>query len=347
MIVDNNEYKTKTICGYKKTRVKNRLEKSIMNSNLEEAQYWCVEMICSNLYLDLWDTIITSYSKHIHLQNVKMPIVIMEYFKQFRRIANKSALTDLKNNKTIRRIFSRLITLQVLSPKKHPLKKVSIPKEDYEIVNLSKRLKATERFIDVIWKKNDPDILLIPGNELMSALREKRSKDACYWVEWILGYEREMKAKKHPISLEERNITGIDVKHRRYLIWLVWEIFYNISKGLKGKEQLLIERIVHTCQSLFTIRFSRGEISKRRYLIYFVISLLTETYEYRSLNEYDERISHIESKLDKIYNLKEKEIIKEKLTDNDPNNKAESIAEKKQEDTITLESYDLLLLGGN
>jgi len=162
-----------------------------------------------------------------------------------------------------------------------------------------------------------------------------------------------MKSKKHPISLEERQINGIDVKHRRYLIWLVWEIFHNVCNKREGNDSLLLGKIVNTCQSLFIIRFSRGEISRRRYLIYFVISLLTEPYEYRSLDEYNGRISHIESKLEQIYKLKEKEIIKEKenikLENTQELDTPSDTQNKKQittNDNITIDSYDILLIGG-
>jgi hypothetical protein len=72
----------------------------------------------------------------------------------------------------------------------------------------------------------------------------------------------------------------VEDKHQLDPVWILWEI---ISKHVNGpncvlpKKQVVI-KVINSLLHLYCIRFTPGSKRKRRYLLYFAISLITESY---------------------------------------------------------------------
>ena len=274
------EFKGITFSKFQKTKVKAELIKCLIASKVEPACYWAAELICAGHFGELWDIIILYIGRYIHLGNPKLPIYISMRFKNFKDIITNGyggKELDMRNNVKIRQLFAEIISLLCHSRKKHSLEAIKIQKTDeFNITQMASRLKAPKiGYIENIFKPDDPKELYISMNEFAYHL-SKESKDsisACYWLEWLLEYETLCKQKKELCIGETRQIAPIQDKCKNDIIWVIWDI---ILHECSIKNNALITKIVNSLLEMFSIKYSVGVKKRRKYLIYFAISLLTD-----------------------------------------------------------------------
>ena len=81
------KFKSTTFSNYKKAQVIKKLNHAIYYQKIEEAFFWTCELMCTNLYLDLWNIYCIFACKYIHIDNPKLPIYINKKFNDFKQIA--------------------------------------------------------------------------------------------------------------------------------------------------------------------------------------------------------------------------------------------------------------------
>jgi hypothetical protein len=96
-------------------------------------------------------------------------------------------------------------------------------------------------------------------------------------------------------------------------IWIVWQIVNKEASTVNPKEiektnhtqdKKLTAKIVECLFKLYCIRFTTAVKKKRRYLLYFAVSLLTQPYATRQdiiLPDYKDKISNVVQKIDSVY----------------------------------------------
>jgi hypothetical protein len=126
-----------------------------------------------------------------------------------------------------------------------------------------------------VFLKDDPKELFVAINELAYNLSEdgKNIISACYWIEWITEFENVCKLKKEKCKCERRSSMPVDSKFQMDIIWIIWDIFLNQSEKLNNP---LIKKIVNALLNLFTLKYTNNCNKKRKYILYFVVSLLCE-----------------------------------------------------------------------
>jgi hypothetical protein len=72
----------------------------------------------------------------------------------------------------------------------------------------------------------------------------------------------------------------VEDKHQLDPVWILWEI---ILKHVNGPmctlpKKTVVVKVINSLLHLYCIRFTPGSKRKRRYLLYFAISLITESY---------------------------------------------------------------------
>lgn len=273
------DFKGITLSGYKKTEVKRQLVDSIKTQKIEQACYWSSELICAGHYTELWELYLQYVCKYIHLGNPKIALYLEKRFSIFKNIMSQGQFFNelqLRNNPVIRKLFAEITSIICLSEKKNSIEPVKIKKDEFDMTQISEKLIAPNiNFIDTIFKEDDPKEFYIPANEFAYNISsEKRSMlNACYWIEWTIEFENICKKKKNKSSCESRTFVKVDPKYRNDIIWILWEtiIFYSNSK------EKFISELVHSLFSLFCIKYTTASCKKRRYLLYFAVSLLTES----------------------------------------------------------------------
>jgi hypothetical protein len=181
-------------------------------------------------------------------------------FQTFRQIAEGVPELSLRNVHEIRVLFTEMICLLCTSNRYHSYEIIQIPKD--EGIPTS-RLKATTIEFNKAFQSTDPKELFISMNEFGYMLHTKNTIGACFWVEWLLHFTQKKKC-----HIVERNHS---TKYRTDSIWLVWDTILFYAEGV------LVKKIIHSLLSLFSIAFVPASKERRRFLIYYAISLCCET----------------------------------------------------------------------
>jgi len=274
------EFKGITFSKFKKADAKKELLNSLKDGKIENALNWSAEFICTGAFIDLWDILLNFVGKNIHLGNPKLPIYLDLRFNNFKEIVQCGYIgfeMNMRNNNKIRKLFGEIIIVLCKSQKKHSIESIKILKiNEFDMTTISTRLKAPNvNYATDLFKKDDPKELFIGLNEFMYHLSKDslNSLDACYWMEWILEFENMCKKKKQLCACERRSFVSVEEKFQKEPIWMIWDAIF-ISNNAKKSE--ISKKILKSIFDLFCIRYTCGAKRKRKYLIYFAISLITE-----------------------------------------------------------------------
>jgi hypothetical protein len=294
-IREERDFKGMTFSCYKKTDVNKELLTSLSNSKVEPACYWCAELVCSGHYMELWDIIITFVSKHIHLANPKLPLYLEMRYESFKSIISNGYAGNelrLRNHPKMRSLFAEIVCVLCNSKRQHKFESIKIKKkEEYDITTMSQKLKAQRiDYASAQFRSKDPKEIFIAVNEFAYHISRdsKNTLLACYWVEWIIEFETICKSKKETCRCERRSHIPVDDKLQFDPIWMIWDLI--ISESEKDDiHTALTQKIIKSILRMYCVRFTPSVRKKRRYLIYFAISLLTA--------EYDSKIEMVQDKL--------------------------------------------------
>lgn len=274
------QFKGISFSNYKKIDVKNEFMTSMLNGKVEQACNWAAELICAGHYLELWENILYYCSKHIHIGNPKLVFYLEKRYSVFKTIINEGNFVtplDLRNNQTIRNLFAEVVSVLCLSTKKHSFEVIKINKvEEFDITQMTERLKAPSiEFIKPIFMDEDPKEIYIPMNEFAYNISKSKKNTvfACYWIEWILEFETICKKRKTNCACVRRQFVTVDLKLSNDLVWIIWDTLFYYVKQL---ENPFLEKTMTSLLSLFSLQYTNACCKKRRYILYFAVSLCTE-----------------------------------------------------------------------
>jgi hypothetical protein len=303
-IREKSEFKGITFSEFKKVDVKKELLNNLYHCKIEPSCYWAAELICSGHYGDLWEIIINFYSKHVHIGNPKLIIYLDLRMNNFKEIMNNGYANQelrLRNSEKIRKLFCEIICILCESKKGHSYAEIKMKKEDFDMTERVERFKAPN--VDYgkdCYKPEDPKDLFIAINELCYNLSHESQHciNACYWMEWILEYENICKIQKEKCKCERRTFANVDSKLQMDIVWIIWDIFLNESL----KRSNLIQKIVSSGLKIFSLKYSSNCHKKRKLLLYFIISILTQNIVLENEIIKDKtKIASITNKINTIY----------------------------------------------
>ena len=96
-------------------------------------------------------------------------------------------------------------------------------------------------------------------------------KRACYWVAWLIQWEKINKKNKRNFQIEERPIKGLKQELCRNLIWLIWSVIFEEAK-LRDDN---IKKQIHSLFMLYKFNFTSSKRNTRLPYVYNAIGYLT------------------------------------------------------------------------
>jgi hypothetical protein len=312
-----------TFSGYKILAVVKKMIISMLDEKIEEACYWCAELVCSGHYSEIWEAIIQYYCKYIHIANPKLSLYIWCKLKKFKENMNDLDTTEeeleLRNNPGFRQMFIEIVVTLTISTKKYTVNEVKVQPQDFNMINLSSILQATDlSFSEDIFKEDDPKELMVTINEMAYNIHSSvaNTRKSCYWFEWINEYTKTCKKNKTPCKIHKRENDYINETYCTNPVWLVWDVILKESKT----KSTIIGKIIDSLFGMFCLRYSDTVNTKRRFVVYFAISLLTTDIlldKKEIISDKDKNVvSCVVSQIDKIFiQVKEKGTVKQELED--------------------------------
>ena len=174
--------------------------------------------------------------------------------------------------------------------------------EEFDMTFIASKLKAPSvNYAQRIFLQTDPKELFIAVNELGYHIsrQSKNAVSACYWLEWLLEYEALCKKRKEKCLCERRSFIAVQDKYQMDPIWLIWDA---ILKESAARNNQAIDKVIKSLLSIFCIKFTSGVTKRRRFLVYFAISLLTENAEFSvEIVNNKNQVDAVVKKIDLVY----------------------------------------------
>jgi hypothetical protein len=186
--------------------------------------------------------------------------------------------------------------------KKHCFQDIKIEKTDFDMTQMTDRFKAPNiNYSEPIFMKGDPKEIYIAINELAYCVSDgKNVMLGCYWIEWLIEFDNKCKIKHEKNKCERRSKIPVESKFQMEIVWVIWDVFFNEA----SKKSKFVQKIIQSLLSLFTLKYSSACFKKRKYILYYIVSILCEEHvsnEEIIREEQKALIANVLKKIDSIY----------------------------------------------
>ena len=129
------DFRLTTFSGYQKTKVRDEFIKSLRDRKIEPACYWTAEMVASGHFPELWEACFAFFTQCIHLANPKLVLYLRERYGLYYQLSQTTQTStgsqisslELRNQKPIRTLFTEIVCVLSLSPRKPTLTRAVLP----------------------------------------------------------------------------------------------------------------------------------------------------------------------------------------------------------------------------
>jgi hypothetical protein len=257
------DFQLSTFSGYKKLDVFKALFKAIDEYKIEETCHWTIELILSCQAHILYEKFIIYMCKYINVLNPNLSDLFVERYSYYKslNIHPKEAI----NNQCIRNHLTEMALCLALSSKTkfHSLPKIN--SNDFVNEHLIKKFKAqNQSVINNYSQKNDPVELNIIINELWDRISKQNVKEALFFLNWIIHYEKKKGGK---VECAERQVEGLSKRYYTDFTIYIWQVITNQTHDSQ------LKTIVNNLFQLSLFQFTKTRCLQ---LIVCAIKILTE-----------------------------------------------------------------------
>jgi hypothetical protein len=115
-----------------------------------------------------------------------------------------------------------------------------------------------------------------------------------------MEFENICKNKKEKIKCERRSKIPVESKCQMDIIWIIWDVILNEIDN----KPTIVKKVINALLSLFCLKYTSGCNKKRKYILYFAVSILCENVNFEEeiiRKEQKDVITNILKKIDLIY----------------------------------------------
>lgn len=277
------DFKDQVFGGYKLSAASAALDKALLEDKVEPALHWTLQLLLSGTIQPLWNKLINFACKVINIYNPLLPEFLYNKTIAWLHITENAAYTGkdnvlkLRNHPTVRLLLAEMVTIISLSKKRKLNILPRIKKEEFIIDTFKAKLQAKDNtLVDGILADGDPSEIRIAANEMAYNLYGGNLAKGLYWLNWILEWEKINTKKYGKYECAARIIEGVDSKHYRDVVWLIWAII-NKLRGLKFViTGASISGQMDFLWKMYCYKFTPGARARKAPLIIWAILYLTE-----------------------------------------------------------------------
>ena len=287
----NNLEKNKSINNNLKKNLVQKLSKGLSDKNISNTLNAAIELHCSGYFNLVLKKLIEYYFNEINIEQISFIHYIVDFMNYYSKYSDTKKINkiDLVNDQVVRNFICFFSTLLINSTQRKLIKLPKISQKDFDLNTkkqsiISKDLNTVSKFITEL----DPKEIIIPLSEIcnyfINTSYSDREHKIIYWISWLFEYEKIY--HKNSLLVSERVVSGIDKKHHKDFIWIIWTIikYYsnesnkifiyklfdlfiiNYTKASrKSKSNILITAVMIIVNPLSTIKFPIKKLSIEQY----------------------------------------------------------------------------------
>ncbi len=255
-----------TICGYAWGDVQGALQRSIAAADMDRAQRWAAELVCSESGLGRLEAVLFhTWAAYVGLTNAPgWPQTWFKNIQHIRLIWHRAGgdILAVRNTPSVRQSVAEVVAWLVLAPKRN-LPVIPKPEDCFrESEAVRRRIRSgggagDQTIAKRIWVpgQDGADLKTI-GNELEAALRANQTTQLLFWIVWLLT----MDTLKDAPSIKERAPPEITGKQRKSVAWFLVEM----SKEFLGDLRILSAEDLKALFDLFVTTWTKLGTKGRR-----------------------------------------------------------------------------------
>ena len=287
----NNLEKNKSINNNLKKNLVQKLSKGLSDKNISNTLNAAIELHCSGYFNLVLKKLIEYYFNEINIEQISFIHYIVDFMNYYSKYSDTKKINkiDLVNDQVVRNFICFFSTLLINSTQRKLIKLPKISQKDFDLNTkkqsiISKDLNTVSKFITEL----DPKEIIIPLSEIcnyfINTSYSDREHKIIYCKTWLFEYEKIY--HKNSLLVSERVVSGIDKKHHKDFIWIIWTIikYYsnesnkifiyklfdlfiiNYTKASrKSKSNILITAVMIIVNPLSTIKFPIKKLSIEQY----------------------------------------------------------------------------------
>lgn len=228
-----------SLCGYSWGDLTTALLKNIAAGNMQRAQRWAAEFICSESGLGRLEAVLFhAWALYVGpTQAPGWPQAWIKSIQHIRSLWSKSGgdIRTVRNTPSVRQSAAEAVAWLILAPKKTL---PTLPKsEDCFRESEAMRLRlrngggaGDQASVRRVWAQNsDGHDLKTIGNEFEAALRGNQQNRMLFWIVWLCTLD----SQKDCPSVKERAPAEVTGKQRKSVLWFLSAVLDDLMREMR------------------------------------------------------------------------------------------------------------------
>ena len=271
----SSDFKGITISGYKRKDVINAFQTTIINSKLEDAIRWCVELHSTGLNKIIMDTLKNTYFRYIHINNPKFLLYLLKREESYKRCVDKYPKKHeifSRNDQELRNLYAELTAIATLTKKNNIFINKSLPtinQRSFEKEELAKRIisKNLDPINEYIFNDTSKEIKLAL-NEIYTNLLSSKYGTFQTCIYWYLGIEKMDKNIQKEIPMKYNS------EFSNHWAFIIWDIIKNFCKKEASKIEMNNNFFIKKLCHIYKKNFKINNVAKNKYLIFIAFHII-------------------------------------------------------------------------